>query len=148
MGRSRHLEQFAREVRQDGRPVRAEVDVIFDAYPTPSWPVNSRLDSYDGADGQHGIGRPRQTRRLVYLQSQPMSQAVTEGIAVAAPLNVVARQRIGILSLETGPHLRGRGLVGATNYGIQIVLFFGRRTHHHRARDVGAISAGFGTEIH
>src|SRR5687767_8208661 len=121
--------------------------IILDAYSAPSRSIDSRLNRHHGALRQRAVGRPGKPRCFVHLEPEAVTEAVTEKVAVTAPLNVAAGDSVGLSPRHPRPHSGDGSFVGDANDLVEGPLFVGRLPDDHRARHIGAIPARLGTKV-
>src|SRR5687767_10537036 len=124
-----------------------EKDVILNADTAPPGPVDARLDRDDGVVRKRRLGGPRQPWRFVYLDADPMAEAVTELVAETAVFNVAARDCVGIPPTHPCPDGSRRALVGLTNDRMDRSLLVARGTDNEGAGDVRAVASDHGPEV-
>jgi len=84
----------------------------------------------------------------MHFQSNAVSQAVAELLAIARPFNVLSRDGVGIPPGHPRSHARGRALIRDPHHFIDRAMLVAGLADHHRARHVRAVTAHFGPEIH
>src|SRR5450759_2676971 len=142
-----YFEELSGEVGEYFGAARREVDIVFDANPSPARTVDSRLDRHHRALTEQGLDGFRQPRRLVHLESQSVTEAVSESVTIASILNVATSQTVGILSLHSRPYrFRGDG-VGVPHNVVDLALLARGGSDHQGARDVGAVALVLSAEI-
>ena len=148
--RDRHPSSISSRVkaREDCRAVRTEEHVVLDPHAAPPRPIDPRLDRHHRALGQRALGRARQPRSFVHLQAEPVAEAVAEQVPVAALLNVVARDGVGIPARHSGSDARAprsRWRLRTTSYTSRCSSV--GAADDERARHVGTVPARFRTEV-
>src|SRR5207247_7274402 len=89
------------EISEYLRAACSEMNVVLDADSSPTRTVDPRLDRYHRACPKRRLDRFRQAWRFVNLESQSMTQTVSEGVAITPFLDVATSQTIGILPLHS-----------------------------------------------
>src|SRR5687768_15993005 len=112
-----------------------QVTVIANSYVSPPRPIDPRLDRPRGILAEDTVGRLGQPRGFMHLQTQPMTEAVDEFIAITAPLNVVAGNGVGIPPLPYGPDGPRGDRVRASEHIVNLALLGARPTHDHGTRE-------------
>src|SRR5450756_1473721 len=87
-----YFEELSGEVGEYFGATRGEVDIVLDANPSPARTVDSRLDRHHRALTEQCLDGFRQPRRLVHLEPKPVTEAVSESVAIASILNVATSQ--------------------------------------------------------
>src|SRR5687768_6019251 len=124
-----------------------EKHVILDAHSAPSRPVDARLDGNDGVVWKRCFGRPRQPRRLMHLDADPVTEAMAERIAETAVFNVAPRDRVGIPSAHAGVNRAGGALVRLPNDRVDLTLLISRLSDDEGTRHIGAVATDDGAEV-
>src|SRR6266699_685869 len=83
-----NLQQLSREISENLGAARGKMDIVLDADSSPTRTVDARLDRHHGALSQQGLDGFRQPWRFVHFQPEPVTEAVSEGVAVTTVLNV------------------------------------------------------------
>src|SRR5215813_12011413 len=112
---SSELDELTREAGEDLRTARTEEHVVLDTHASPARSIDARLDCHHRTFRQRRVSRAGQSRCFMHFQAKPMSQAVAEQVAIAALLNVVASDGIGILAGHPRPNPARRLLVRRTD---------------------------------
>src|ERR1041385_3005391 len=84
------------EAREDLRAVLADDDEVFDANASLARQVDPRLDGDDVSGGERVLRGLAETRRLVYLDPEPVPKAVAEPLAEAGLLDERPRRGVGV----------------------------------------------------
>src|SRR6266550_7582811 len=145
--RSRDFEELSGEISQYLRAARGKMDIVLDADSSPTRTVDARLDRHHGALSQQGFDGFRQPRRFVHFQPQPVTEAVSEGVAVPTVLNVATSQTVGILPFHSRSHGFRGDSIGVSYDLVDLALLTRGGTDHKRPRDVGAVALVLRAEI-
>ena len=80
------------------------MDVVLYTDASPPRPVNTRLDRHHRALYQRGLSGTGKTGRLMHLQPQAETQAVSEQLPMPTALNVAPGERVGSHPGHPYPH--------------------------------------------
>ena len=76
--------------------VSAYQHIVFDSNSSPAWKINPRFNRHHHSGFQDVLGRSRKARAFVNLQSDAVTQPVTEVLAPSGLGNNVPRDRVDL----------------------------------------------------
>src|SRR6266550_3193327 len=132
-GCSCNLQQLSREIGEYVGTAGCEVNIILDTNSAPARTVDAGLDRHHCALSEQGFDGFRQPWRFVYLESEAVTEAVPERVAIATVLNVASSQTVGFLPLHARAHRVRGDLVGVTHDLVNLALLRRRPAHYHCA---------------
>src|SRR4029077_4732739 len=98
------------------------MDVILDAHTASACDVHTGLDRHDSVLGQWIRGRAREPRRLVHFETDAVTGRMPERRPEAAPLDRIARQRIGFAAGHPGADPLARASLRLLHQSVQRTL--------------------------
>src|SRR6266550_3395497 len=140
-GRLHQLDQLRSSVGQTLWTIGTEIDIVLQPHPTPPRKIDARLDGDYRMHRQRAVGRRRQTRRLVHLESETVSQRVAERVAEAARRDDLPGKRVTLPAGHSGPEMLQRPLLRASHQVVHGALpLVGACPDHQGTGEIGAVS--------
>ena len=134
-------EQLLRVQGQAFAAVLGDEHGVLDAHAHVALDVDAGLDGADHAGGEPVALRPTERRRLVYLEADAVTGAVTEALAVAGRDDDGARGLVDVTApVGTGTHGGQTGELRLENGLVDGALRRRDAAGRERTRDVGAIA--------
>src|SRR5678815_4365462 len=81
------------------------------------------------------------------LETQPVTEAVAEGVPVPLRVNVAPSERVGSHSAHSGPDGMRRDMVRVAHYLVDVFLLRRRHPYYEGASDVRAIPFVLSPEV-
>ena len=126
-----------------GAAVVGHGDEVLDAHADAPRDVDAGLDRHDVPGAQRLLGGgAREPRRLVDLQAHAVAEAVAEVLAVARPLDDLARDRVDLASAAARAHRAQAGELRAQDELVDLAIRIGQPlAGRERPRAVRAVAA-------